>query len=218
MKIILHKKKKFNTQYNEYIKINNLLIELNKAIENNSIKTVVDVNKKTKTHHLCIVNMKNPLNTEQTLYSQPLLSLNKLTHKLININILDPLKIIELYNNQINNINIINFGLSYYRLIRCNIIALLYIYMKQTNNIIFNHIYSFLIDRDINNDLEKLKNYIFYFESYNNYKNKLDITLYQNKLIFDNYNIDYQINILKTFEKFQILKLKEMIQLINNHI
>ena len=90
--------------------------------------------------------------------------------------------------------------------------------MKQTNNIIFNHIYSFLIDRDINNDLEKLNNYIIYFESYNNYKNKLDITLYQNKLIFDNYNIYYQINILKTFEKFQILKLKELTQLINNNI
>ena len=216
MKIILHKKTKFNVQYNEYIKINNLLVELNKAIENNSIKTIIDI--KTKTPHICIINMKNPLNTDKTIYSQPSLSLTKLTHKLINIDIIDPLKIIELYNNQINNIHIINFSLSYYRLIRCNIVALLYIYMKQTNDIIFNHIYSFLIDRNINNDLEKLNNYIIYFESYNNYKNKLDITLYQNKLIFDTYNIDYQINILKTFEKFQILKLKEMTQIINNHI
>ena len=120
-----------------------------------------------------------------------------------NFKIINPQQILNIYNNQLNNISIINLGLSYYKLIKYYIIALIYIYINKTNNNIFYNIFSFLEKSDINKYFQKINNYYYYYiENYNNNKYNFDSLLHKNKLIKQHFTIHNQNNIINTFDIF----------------
>ena len=121
-----------------------------------------------------------------------------------NFKIINPLQIL-------NNISIINFGLSYYKLINYYIIVLIYIYINKTNNNIFYNIFSFLENSDINKYFQKINNYYHYIENYNNNKYNFDSLLYKNELVELYFTIHNQNNIINTFDIFHNIKIKDMI-------
>ena len=210
----------FNIKYKEYVRINNLLLELKKEIYNKSIKILIKKNKS-----IDIINKINPLtyklsNNINHNYQydnniiQPKINIifkyNDIFQRTYNFKIINSQQILNIYINQLNNISIINLGLSYYKLIKYYIIALIYIYIYKTNNNIFYNIFSFLENSDINKYFQKITNYYHYIENYNNNKYNFDSLLYKNELVELYFTIHNQNNIINTFDIFHNIKIKDM--------
>jgi len=210
----------FNMKYKEYVRINNLLLELKKEIYNKSIKILIKKNKS-----IDIINKINPLtyklsnNINQNYQYdnniiQPKINIifryNDIFQRTYNFKIINSQQILNIYINQLNNISIINLGLSYYKLIKYYIIALIYIYINKTNNNIFYNIFSFLENSDINKYFQKINNYYHYIENYNNNKYNFDSLLYKNELVELYFTIHNQNNIINTFDIFHNIKIKDM--------
>ena len=210
----------FNIKYKEYVRINNLLLELKKEIYNKSIKILIKKNKS-----IDIINKINPLtyklsnNINQNYQYdnniiQPKINIifkyNDIFQRTYNFKIINSQQILNIYINQLNNISIINLGLSYYKLIKYYIIALIYIYIYKTNNNIFYNIFSFLENSDINKYFQKITNYYHYIENYNNNKYNFDSLLYKNELVELYFTIHNQNNIINTFDIFHNIKIKDM--------